>query len=1043
MIQPLSVLDPAHVRRGLCAGGQALALAFLATLPACDNPACLYAPNGCQDGGGGGGGGGGIGSQPASIPEDGAWILPSDPTLDEVYPAGNNVHPSAPVALFFSETMNPASFSGALELVESTTGTQVPTIQPPPVVGDGRVVILTPVLPLTEGTTYVVRLRQGAILTDITGQTMKEGATSQLAQFTVTNNPNPLPSVLVTWPKDLSTNQSDIGQIVTIFDRPMDPSTFNTASYRVTVNGLTPANNPNPQPLIVTTGPVTIEINSVWTWTSVDAQGYRPSLGAGGEVQVDYSQAPNKLKDEDGDELPATIQEYDIGAFATARWVSKALLARPDDAIGRPNLLDVVPVIQVEVLNVLGPGDEVELYLFGRDPKSTQYLRAHLRTHTVASSTSLVEFLPSELALLSGGATSDGIFAEGDLQVAVVVKSGNARSTVRMADVDDVEDGVQPFWFDVYAPRLRGLGTGTSTQTSSFTSDLRDLVIVGRTDEPVREVHVTTLGWGDNLGSPKAIMAGQDARQVGGGVPDPEFLFVASPVAVGALDPNVAITYTITVLDRALNPSDQAYSGTFRQVTGLGPGAALPLSGLVDVYVTDASSLAPVEDAWVISHEVVNGAVKLKDRRQTDPSGNVRVKSGGTVGGETLISVKISGYDLFTLHGISRDVLGVSLTPIGWAEGTVAGDVTSPYPLVDLSFLTNQVADNRRSDSRSRFIEVLNCTPPPSAGIFTCPYGPDFLAPHQVGAMSMIGADFTLIQSSFSPIGFLRALGLSLPRWPLSDAGIEVNADIHVENTLLNLGGEQHPIGLGSILVVDYQLDDLGVLSGPPVVTVEGLSPGLRGGLTVGAGMTFDLGGGVYDLRAAYAGMADGIDDGTPDQLGELVTDGTIEADLFLRVELEGTGGRTGLRPRLSSLAGMGGVLTPPNVPVLVDPAPGGSTGPPPFVLSACDRLPDAVGMGGIHRFVLTDMNGRRWVLWREDGSGGSSTDCSAGNQVSVQVPDIAFAGGPGLASGPLTCRISTLAWRDFNPARGVLWSDLGREHEFFTHSGFIPLVLP
>jgi hypothetical protein len=310
--------------------------------------------------------------------------------------------------------------------------------------------------------------------------------------------------------------------------------------------------------------------------------------------------------------------------------------------------------------------------------------------------------------------------------------------------------------------------------------------------------------------------------------------------------------------------------------------------------------------------------------------------------------------------------------------------------------------------------------------------------------MSMVGADFTLLQSSFSPLGFLRALGLSLPRWPLSDAGFEVNADIHVENTLLNLGGEQHPIGLDSITVFSYQLLDLGIDPFDPdvVVTVEGLSPGLHGGLTVGAGMTFDAGG-DYDLRAAYAGMADGIDDGFGDQLGELVTEGTIEADLLLRVELVGTGGRTGLRPRLSNLAGMGGVLVPPNVPVLMVPLPGGSTGSPPFPLSACDRLPDSEGLGGMHRFVLTDKNGRRWVLWREDASGGGSADCSAGPQVTVQVPDIAIEGGSGLASGPLTCRISTLAWSGFDPSSGVLWSDLGREQEFFTHSGFIPLVLP
>jgi len=1013
-------------------------LVLLATFQGCDNPACIYAPNGCQDDGGGGG----VGSQPASIPSDGAWILPGAPTLDEIFPAGNDVNPEAPVVLFFSESMDPGSVSSAFEIVESSLGTQVPTVQPAPVVGDGRVVVLAPAIPLTEGSTYLVRLRDGALLSDVTGQTVQGGASSQLAQFTVTTNPDPIPTVLVTWPMDLTTNQSDIGEIVTVFDRPMDPSTFDTNSFRVTVNDITPVNNPNPQRVTITTGPVTVEINSVWTWSSVDAQGYRPSLGPSGEVQVDYSQPPNKLKDEDGGDLPATILEYDIGPVPTPKLVSKAVLSSPTDAIGRPNLLDVVPVIQIEVLNVLSPGDDVELYLFGQDPLSSQFLRAKVRTQAIQSNTFLAEFLPSELALLSGDANSAGVFADADLHVAALVRSASGRTTVRMADVDVVEDGVQPFYFDVTAPNLKGLGTTTS-QTSSFTSDLRDLVVVGRADEPLRAVEVTTNLGLDNLAAPGVIMVDEAGRQVGGGAPEPQYLFVASPVAIGAVDPRAAaVSYGVTLFDKALNSSQQVYSGTFRQVSGLGPGAVIPVSGSVDVYVSDASTLLPVAGALVMSHQVLGGVTTWVTNGVTDATGHAAVTSG-VAGSETLISVDMGGYDLFTLHGLSRDVLGVSLTPSTWTEATVAGNIVSPFPTVDLSFLTNQVADNRRSDSRSRLIPVSACTPQTSAGIYACPYGPAFVAPHQLAALSLLSADFTLSPVTFNPVVFLRAIGLSIPLWPQDDGEILVTGNVLVDNLLLSLDGEEHPIGLGSIGLVDDQLLDIGALVGAPVVTVEGVSPGLPGGLAVGLGMTFDVGGGDYDLRAAYAGMADGIDDGSGDVLGQLVTDGTIQPDLLLRVELEGSGGRAGLRPRLSNLAGMGGVLLPPNVPVLMDPSPGASTGGPAFALSACDRLPDSEGLGGMHRFVLTDQTGRSWALYREDGSGGSSTDCSAGNQVTVQVPDIASVGGVGLVSGPLTCRISTFAWTDFDPSAGVLWTDLGREQEFFTHSAFIPLVLP
>ncbi len=1018
-----------------------LILVLLAGLPACDNPACLYAPNGCRDAGDGGGG---VGSLAASIPDDGNWILPTDPVLDDVFPMGNDAHPGTPVALFFSESLNPDTLVGALELVDSSLGNPVPTVQPPPLVGDGCVVLLAPAIPLTEGSSYTVRLTQGAAIADVTGQALQPGASTTLGQFTVSTNPDPVPSVLVTWPLDRANDQSDIGEIVTVFDRPMDPNTFDTNSFDVDVNGVDPANNPSPKPVTIQTGPVTVAINAVWTWISEDANGWRPSLGAGSAVQVNYSQPPFKLLDEDGGELPATILDYDISDASAPKSITKAVLSDPDDAIGRPNLEDVVPVLQVEVWDALSPGDLVELYLFGANTGASKSLRALQRTHTVTDNTFLADVLPGELDLLIGGLGSPGEFASGDLEVAVLVKKAGDRSAVRMVDVDLTLAGVQPLYFDVTAPQLVGLGTSGSN-TTSLSTDVRDLVVVGRADEHIRAVAVSTDTGFDNAGFTEVTM-GETVGIVapGGGPTDPgEFLFVASPVPVGALDPRAAPTgFTMTLYDRALNPSSVNYTGTVRQASGQGPGGAVPVSDTIDVFVSDGDGLAPIAGALVMSHQVLGGVTTWVSSVLTDANGHAPVTSG-PAGSETLITVDMNGYDLFSLQGVSRDVLGVQLRSVGWGEATSSGNVTSPFPAVDLSAMVNQVGDNRRSDERTRLIPVDPCSPQSGAGIYTCPFGPANTLPNVLGGSTLLSADFTVSQATFNPVVFLRAIGLDFPLRPLGNSATETGRTLYVEHLLLTQDVEQHPIGIGSIGLLDDQLLDMGPLNSDPLVGIEGLSPGLHGGLTVGVGIPFDVGSGDYDVRGAYAGIADGIDDGSGDQLGELVVDRTVQPDLFLRVEFDGTGGRSGLRPRLSSLAGLGNMLVPPNVPLMVSPAPGANTGGPAFELIACDRLPDAEGLGGMHRFVLTDQTGRRWVLWREDASGGSSVDCGAANQVSVQVPDIAASGGTPLASGPLTCRLSTLAWSSFDVSQGVLWSDIDREQEFFTHSNPVPLILP
>lgn len=999
-------------------GPLAVGLVALA-LPACDNPACVFGPNGCQKKAADDEG---TSAPPAGVPVNGAWIVDGAATVVDMFPQGADAHPETPIVITFSESLSGATVNEGFELVDITLGDQVlPVIQPVPLVGDGRMVVLAPVAPLPVDHSFVVRFAQDAQVRDLTGQLVVQGTSSDIGSFAVAPTPPTTPDVIATWPADFSDGQSDIGEIVVVFDRPMDPSTFDTSSFAVTVNSLTPPQNPAPTPLIVLGNLFPIPINSVWRWASVDGDGARVSLGASGMVRVDLSPAGNELRDEDGTPLPPTVLEYDIANVAVPAFARKGALSNPSDAIGRPNLSDVVPVLEVELSDFAQAGDSLLLTLVGTGPASGDPLRAHSRVVNVVASTLLIDVLPGSLALLDG---ASGIFADGTLHVAVSLRRGTLQTAVRMVDVEPADAGVQPLLFDVTAPVVLGLGTSGSV-TATFRSDLRDLVIVGRGNEEIRRVEVSTDTALDNGVDPDAILA------------HPNGLFAAAPVVLpgGVLDPrDLPLQYTVRVFDRALNPQAGTTVGLFTQVGTVGPGAAVPVSMPIDVFVFDEGTLAPIAGAQVFSFEDTAPVFTYLDDMFTDAAGHAQVMSGAA-GTETLITVDQTGYDLVTFHGIPRDVIQIGLRPTNQADATTQGDVQSPFPTANIQTETNQIGDSRRADDQERLFPVSSCSINAQALVYNCPFGPEDVLPRRMGAQGFLAADFGVSLGSFTAAAFLKAYVARLPIPPLAPGGLEDEL-LSVEDLLINLDPEEQAIATLPTILVDDDTLDLGALSFDPVVTVDGVSPGLTGSVTVGIGKPFDVGGGDWAVLAAYSGLADGIDDGGGDVLGELVTQGTIRADLLLRAEMVGLGGRTGVRRTLSTL---GGAVLPLNVPRLVLPPPGGNTGGRSFTLAACDPLPDSAGMAGLFRFELTDASGRRWVLWRRDLAGGGA---ACPSRVSVHASDIGPFGGTPLADGALTCRISVFGWPGLDP-NAFLWTDVGREQELFAHSALIALTQP
>jgi hypothetical protein len=224
------------------------------------------------------------------------------------------------------------------------------------------------------------------------------------------------------------------------------------------------------------------------------------------------------------------------------------------------------------------------------------------------------------------------------------------------------------------------------------------------------------------------------------------------------------------------------------------------------------------------------------------------------------------------------------------------------------------------------------------------------------------------------------------------------------------------------------------ILLSDPVITIEATSPGFHGTVAVGEGVAFpDTQVDAWLVRAAYPGNADGIQDFPGDLLGTLVTQGTIDGDLFIGVEVEDTvGNRGGARPRFS-LTTL--TLTPPAPPVLpaspISPNPGEG-----FDLTFPDVFPDAISApgNGLYRVTLRDSTNRAWTLYLPDPRD------AGGPNVVVHLPDL--AGLFPLASGNVDCTLSGWSWPTFDIAQ-FLWTDIERERDLSVHSAVQTFTLP
>jgi hypothetical protein len=1003
-------------------------------LPSCDSPACVYSGN-CGDADGGGGGGG-LGESAATVPADSNWLSPSAPTIESFYPAGTQISTTTPIALVFSESLAPSSVGQAFEL--AAIDSQVPALPLTGLlVGDGRVVVLLPPSALLANTEYSVRLRADRNVLDLQGSRLVPPADGELGSFSTAASDPAAPRVVMSFPEDNTINQSRTGESVVLFDRPVNVP---AGGWLVTVAGQPPSPNPAPTSLAINLGQGSLDEKRVWRWRSADASGTVTPFPVTAVVALRLSPAAAPITAVTGGAaLAQTDLEYTVAPFGAPLSVDVGSYDVPLDYIGAANLdgLDPLAELAVEVwLFGSEPTDFVRIYLAGNDTAAEPKLFALYREIQLGSldsydifplqhdSGEVVVLGPAQLDLTSSRSPLALRFAEGELSIAISLRRGNATSPIKLLDVDRDASGIQQVAVDITAPEFVGFGSSGSNTTTYF-SDGADLVVVGRANEELRAAEVV-VGSATNGAAAPCVSTRADG------------LFVAAPLALsgGLTNPLAGTTpFRLTIYDRAFNPAVATTFADYVQVGTVGPGPALPSAGaLVSVQVHDARTFAPVPNARVFVHENLGaGSGALVETGLTNAQGTVTL--GSAPAGGTVITVDADGYDLWSYVDLPVGVLRVPLVRTDELPAVESGTLTTSTAL---SSFQRSVTDARKSELTPAFTAVAGCS---SVGpLSVCPFGPLPLVAGRLGALSFFALETPVSAALFSPASYLRSFALDLPLGALAPSETAItNLTTTVVLSDPSIAQEERAVGGPNAL-----LDISGAAgfeaasqSGNPRVSIEGLSPGIRGPLTVGSGAALDAQGTpptAWAVRSALPGVADPTNGKYPGDLkGLLVRDGVLEAKLYLRAEVVDLfGSRTGLRtPLATTLPQPPLVLQPPAVPLVTSPQAGSTTAGPAFDVTFLDTLPSAPGL---YRVTLTAANRRRWVLW--------APDTNAGPAYSVSLPDIAAAGGVPLSAGTVLASVSGFAWPSLDTS-AFAFSELERRSEVVLDSATVLFTQP
>jgi hypothetical protein len=1000
------------IRRAL---GLAL-LAPLTVLSGCENPSCVFAAGNCQDipstggGGDGPGGGGGIFGSAGEVtpyPVVGNWIDPTPPTYITLLPDGSSIESTGTVWARFSESIDPTSTEGAFEMIDLFFGIPVPLLNPAPLVGDGTIAVIQPLIPLQQGTSYLVRLAEGHTLRDLTGQPLVEPA-GALGSFNVGFDGAEPPAIVGIYPKDGAINEGDLSEVTILFDRQMDVTTFSEASWRVTIDDVSLGAGFPPK-VLVPGGMIPAPIASVYTWSFTGADGYRQSLGQAIELEVNLSPAGNKILDPAGEALPSESFSFRTATFGAPTSVTK--LTTPTSAFGAAELSGVTPVLDVALPAGVEAIDDIVLYGFGLRPGTSDEVFAQTQSRSLVAGQALATYSSTDLDLISGATPN---FLDGELSFAAAIHRNSLRSQLRVIDGDASVLGDQRLVLDTVPPVLLGLGDD-GTQSATFRNDLTDLSVVGLASERIGFARVSIDGGGpaNFVGTelPPVVMADRG-------------LFVARPVALGTVDPLIPANFTVEVFDRAGNAAIAPMGSQNIQLGGVGFWDPMPLDLRVEVY--DASTLQPVIGALVMIQQDDGGHTFLGSGT-TDSAGMFGFSS--VFGATPIITVDAAGYDLFTVQVGGLRVAGIPLQRSNEVAGFVQGSTSSTLP-IDIGAFERTIGDGR-STPGAELLGTAACGLLPNSTLVNCPFGPYPIRPGRRGAQTLAitnlaGLEATLLIPNLAEVfasSFLQAFTLRAPAPAVLSGDTDAGVTLDVANLLFLAGVEEAPVSTEPIIFTAGALTNFATPLGQPEVSIEAISPGSPDAWIVGAGASLDdpMNDDTWFVRAAWPGVADDQPDGPMGEMGTLMESGTLETDPFLRVNIQDDMGGLAIARAPLSVVALVPVLAPLDLPVVTAPAPAAVVGPS-FDATLEDVIPsDVFGIPtqGLYLLTLIDPAGRRWTLWAANPAG-------VGGSVDVHVPDVTAMGGTPLTAGTTVATGTLFADPNLDPTE-FQWSEVPR----------------
>jgi hypothetical protein len=952
----------------------------LALLPGCDSPACVFGPGGCNGAGAGNGGGpGAAGSAPAVELETGMWLDADGPSTFAMIPGpGETLHPSSVLAVEFDVSMAADSLSGAFRLVDTIFGTVVPVVEPPPLVANGRVALLVPSQPLAPGSIYQLSWEENAQPSDVVGRV---GAFSGVVgsfdvQLTQT------PRVLGTFPLDGEEAAGDLTEVFVLFDQPMDAGSVTLASLKVEVGPGVPPQAEPAQPVVLA-GAVPVPVLQAWTWSLRDADGEPISLGAGTDMRVTCTA---DLRSQGGggagggQPLEETVITFQTGTLRAPVNVEKPFL--PFDAIGLADLASAAPLVEVELPDpapVGGAAQSLGVAITGAS-RANQSPIGLVRTIAVPEGDQLV---PAGVEAL-GFVDSLGSPYLADGEVTLVAWSSRAGRLSQARRFRAVGASLElPIEIDTIPPLVTELGPNGGT-TEVFTSDQRDLVLVGRATEQVAFVRVRALD--PATGDPVTNAFDPDGA---GSLPEqdpapvvmsgPAGLFIAQPAPIGVVDPLDPWTFEYEVFDRALNGSEPQLAVPFVQRGVLGAGAPAAGAATLFVGVFDAVTLAPLEGAQVYLHDgsTLPAAPPLVGAPgTTDALGQVELPLGGAA---PVVTAVAAGYDLLTVLGSDSQSLQLLLQPQGSPTANASGEVrvAATSGLDIASPLVRTLAADGRGVAST--VPTNPATLDSEAGDIVRTFGPYPMAAGQLGAQSALVTVPDAPFATFVGATFLLGFGSRAPAPPLPAGNTPSPIQIRMPGPLLAQPTQEQSLDSGlSPIPLQLAAGDWQDLIGAPTVLVEARSPGLPRPWIVGAGKSEQLAPAVWPFKAAWPGAFDVVDDDGPgpaDQLGSAVLTGQVEPDLWVRVayqDLEGSRGSSRWSVAGADPVGLT-ALSPPRI-TGVNGLPPGVGDPPVLPVFPIEvALPDPGALDLALGVRLEAANGRSWDLLQLAPGAGSA----------------------------------------------------------------------